>query len=331
MTEPMRGSSSRSASVHRPVLVHEVIQYLDLRPDHVVIDGTVGAGGHSRVLLDRLGPSGKLIGLDRDPMMLQWAAKNLADPRCTLKQASYAQLPEILDDLGIDKVDRVLLDLGLASDHLADTSRGFSFQAGGPLDMRFDSSNGVPASQLLATLDESELASLLFKYGEERHSRAIARAIVKRRGEQPLQTVADLLDVVSKSIPGGSRRHFETHPATRVFQALRIAVNHELDHLTQALTTALPDRLQAGGRAVIITFHSLEDRLVKDAFREDQTWQNLTPKPITARPAEVRMNPRCRTAKLRAAVRKEAEINPPIGGSPKQKSTRPSGSAMRFS
>lgn len=323
MSDPMRTSGDRGSPVHRPVLVREVVQFLDLSQGLIVVDGTVGAGGHSRVLLEHLGPSGKLIGLDRDPMMLARASMVLDDPRCILKQASYDQLPEILDQLGIERVDRVLLDLGLSSDQLADSSRGFSFQTSGPLDMRFDTSQGQPAADLLATLDESELADLLSRFGEEPASRSIAHAIVFRRANRPIRTAADLVETVNETLHPKPRRS-DTHPATRVFQALRIAVNRELEHLQTILTTILPQRLNASGRAVIITFHSLEDRLVKDAFRDQELWQNLTRKPVTARAAEQRMNPRCRTAKLRAAVRTTTPMAPkPTGDSPTPK-TNPS-------
>ncbi len=303
MSDSTRTPGDRGSPVHRPVLLREVVQFLEVSPGLIVVDGTVGAGGHSRILLEHLGPTGKLIGLDRDPMMLDQASKVLDDPRCILKQASYAQLPEILDQLGFERIDRVLLDLGLSSDQLADRSRGFSFQSDGPLDMRFDTSQGTPAAELLATLDEDDLADLFFQYGEELASRAIARTIVLRRATQPLQTAADLVATIDEALHSGSRRRPETHPATRVFQALRIAANRELEHLQTFLANILPLRLNANGRAVIITFHSLEDRLVKDAFRDQELWQNLTRKPVTARAAEQRMNPRCRTAKLRAALR----------------------------
>jgi 16S rRNA (cytosine1402-N4)-methyltransferase len=318
----MRTSGDRGSPVHRPVLVREVVQFLEISPGLIVVDGTVGAGGHSRALLDHLGPTGKLIGLDRDPMMLAQASKVLNDSRCLLKQASYAQLPEILDQLGIKRVDRVLLDLGLSSDQLADFARGFSFQTDGPLDMRFDASQGVPAADLLATLDESELADLFFRLGEEPAGRSIARAIVRRRAGEPVRTAAQLVETVNDALHPSGRRPAETHPATRVFQALRIAVNHELEHLQTFLASALPQRLNADGRAVIITFHSLEDRLVKEAFRDQELWQNQTRKPVTARAAEQRMNPRCRTAKLRAAVRTNTATPPrPTGESPTSKTS----------
>jgi 16S rRNA (cytosine1402-N4)-methyltransferase len=324
MSEPTRTPKDPGSPIHRPVLVREVIQFLDLKPGLVVVDGTVGAGGHSRLLLEQLGPSGQIIGLDRDPLMLARAALSLSDPRCILKQASYVQLPEILDQLGIERVDRILLDLGLSSDQLADHTRGFSFQAAGALDMRFDTSQGEPASRLLAELGEEDLADLFFHYGEEPAGRAIARAIVSRRALAPVETAHDLVEAIAGALPAGGRHRGDTHPATRVFQALRIAVNQELEQLQAALTTAIPQRLNAHGRAVIISFHSLEDRLVKDAFRDHELWQNLTPKPVTARSAEQRMNPRCRTAKLRAAVRTQRPILPgPIGKSPTPGTTPP--------
>ena len=314
------------ASIHRPVLVREVLQFLDLGSGLVVVDGTVGGGGHSKLILEQLGPDGKLIGLDRDPAMLVRASHALADSRAILKHGSYAELPQILDSLGVSRVDRVLLDLGLSSDQLADASRGFGIQSGvqggGPLDMRFDLSEGPTASDLLAKLSEAELADLFERFGEERASGAIARAIVARRSELTQWTVADLVVTVAQSAPRGPKRRHEIHAATRVFQALRIAVNQELEHLQQFLSSALPDRLKAGGRAVIISFHSLEDRIVKDAFRDQALWQNLTPKPVTARTAEQRMNPRSRTAKLRAATRKATEVPRPIGKSQAPPTTR---------
>ncbi|HXY35607.1 MAG TPA: 16S rRNA (cytosine(1402)-N(4))-methyltransferase RsmH [Planctomycetaceae bacterium] len=319
------------ASIHRPVLVRDVLQFLDLRPGLVVVDGTIGGGGHSRFILEQLGPDGKLIGLDRDPEMLARAARLITDSRATLKHASYAQLSQVLDSLGISQVDRVLLDLGLSSDQLADAMRGFGIQsgtrtgiaAGGqPLDMRFDPTEGPTASDLLATLSETELAGLFERFGEERASRPIARAIVARRSELAHWTAADLVGVVAGAAGRGQKRHPDIHPATRVFQALRIAVNHELEHLQQFLAGPLVDRLKPGGRAVVISFHSLEDRIVKDAFRDQALWQNLTPKPVTARSAEQRMNPRSRTAKLRAAMRK-TESTRATGTSPRPRTTRP--------
>jgi 16S rRNA (cytosine1402-N4)-methyltransferase len=327
MSDPTSAGNDPGASVHRPVLVREVLQFLEPSPGLVVVDGTVGGGGHSKLILEQLGPDGKLIGLDRDPEMLARASRVLDDSRAVLKHASYAELPQILDSLGISRVDRVLLDLGLSSDQLVDPSRGFGIQSGfpsgGPLDMRFDPSTGATASELLATLGEAELAELFEQFGEERASRAIARSIIARRSEIAQWTAADLVAAVAQSLPRGPKRRHEIHPATRVFQALRIAVNHELEHLRQFLAGALAERVRPGGRAVILSFHSLEDRIVKDAFRDQALWQNLTPKPVTARTAEQRMNPRSRTAKLRAAMRKATEDPKPTGTSPPPRTIRP--------
>jgi 16S rRNA (cytosine1402-N4)-methyltransferase len=327
MPDPTSAGNDPGASVHRPVLVREVLRFLDLSPGLVVVDGTVGGGGHSKLILEQLGPDAKLIGLDRDPEMLARASQVLDDSRATLKHASYAELPHILDSLGISLVDRVLLDLGLSSDQLADPLRGFGIQSGipsgGPLDMRFDLSTGATASELLATLGETELAQLFEQFGEERASRAIARSVIARRSEIARWTAADLVAAVAQALPRGPKRRHEIHPATRVFQALRIAVNHELEHLQQFLAGALAERVRTGGRAVILSFHSLEDRIVKDAFRDQALWQNLTPKPVTARSAEQRMNPRSRTAKLRAAMRKATEGPKPTGTSPPPRTIRP--------
>ncbi|MBI3862830.1 MAG: 16S rRNA (cytosine(1402)-N(4))-methyltransferase RsmH [Planctomycetia bacterium] len=298
-----------SRPVHVPVLLREVLQNLQLGPGLVVVDGTVGAAGHSRQIAGRIAPSGTLIGLDRDARMLEIAAHQLSAFPTHLHQASYAELPRVLAGLHIPAVDRILLDLGLSSDQLADESRGFSFSAAGPLDLRFDTRQGEPASDLLARLDEHELAELLERFGEESDSRRIARNIVAWRQRSPILTARDLADAVAstgrrgKSTDRGGRSHDDRHPATRVFQALRIAVNQELQQLETFLGGVLYDCLKPGGIAAIISFHSLEDRLVKQAFREPNSWQLLSPKPIAASPAEQRFNPRSRTARLRVAKR----------------------------
>jgi 16S rRNA (cytosine1402-N4)-methyltransferase len=270
----------------------------------IVVDGTVGAGGHSREILKRIGPTGTLIGLDRDPQMLALAAQKVAGSNCRLVQASYAQIEDVLQEQGIEKADRILLDLGLSSDQLADPTRGFSFQSTGPLDLRFNPGRGTPAWEFLARLDAEELADIFHQYGEEPFSRRIAQTIVERRRKQPIRTAADLVAVVHEAaMPRHVAQSSRKEPATRVFQALRIFVNDELGQLEQALDHVLDSTLKPGGRAVIISFHSLEDRLVKNAFRDSQKWQILTPKPVVATAAETRANPRARTAKLRAATR----------------------------
>jgi 16S rRNA (cytosine1402-N4)-methyltransferase len=290
--------------VHVPVLLRETLAAIDLRPGLVVVDGTVGAAGHSRAILPKILPNGRLIGLDRDPMMLAHAAAALGESEnVILKHASYAELGAILDDLATPHVDRMLLDLGLSSDQLADRHRGFGFKAGGPLDLRFNATQGRPASELLQTLEAEELTRIFRDYGEERHAAAIARAIMAQRTGQPVTTAERLAEVVAAAA-GPARGRDATHPATRVFQALRIAVNDELGHLERFLREVAPARIAPGGTLAVISFHSLEDRIVKDAFRETEQWTMLTKKPVTASPVELRLNPRSRSAKLRAAVRK---------------------------
>jgi len=304
MSDRWQGSGEPEQSVHRPVLVREVLQFLDLQRGLVVVDGTVGAGGHSQHILNSIGSEGTLIGLDRDPAMLSRARSVCDRPNCELRHASYAQLPQILSELELQQVDRLLLDLGLSSDQLADADRGFSFESEGPLDLRFDCTQGQPAAELLGDLNEHDITDLLERYGEERFARKIARAIVGFRDSQPIHTAGDLVRAVETAVPGGVRRRSRKHPATRVFQALRIAVNDELGQLQTTLDTVLHSCVRPGGRVVIISFHSLEDRLVKQAFQDQQKWQNLTSKPVTATTAEQRLNPRSRSAKLRAALRK---------------------------
>ena len=302
-SQPQPGDSGRRPSArHRPVLLHETIAQLDLAPGLTVVDGTVGAGGHSSHILKVIGPEGLLIGLDRDPMMLAHAGRVLTAGTAHLHHASYQELPEILQQEGLSGVDRILLDLGLSSDQLDDSTRGFSFHAEGPLDLRFDTSTGEPAAALLQRLDRDELTELFQSLGEERFAARIAGAIVAARGTGLPESAGEVAEIIRRAVPGSARQPHRD-PATRAFQALRIAVNQELDHLTHALEQVLPENIVPGGRAVVITFHSLEDRLVKDAFRDRTRWQDLTPRPVTARPAEIRLNPRARTAKIRAARR----------------------------
>lgn len=303
MSTPQRRPGSSGVSLHAPVLVREVLQALKPQSGQTIVDGTIGGGGHGKKILNAVGPEGTLIGIDRDLMMLDFASKQLSQPNCHLIHNSYSQLADVLQDRKIATVDAVLLDLGLSSDQLADEQRGFGFQSTGPLDLRFDRTAGKPAWKHLGKLDESALAEIFQKYGEERFAVRIAAEIVARRRNQPVRTASDLADAVTAAIPGSRRGDSRRHPATRVFQALRIAVNNELEHLHAALDHVLYDCIRPGGRAVVISFHSLEDRMVKNAFRDAKRWQNLTAKPVTAAPAEIRLNPRARTAKLRAAIR----------------------------
>lgn len=301
-------SGDQKRPVHIPVLLREVMEQLDLSPGLVVVDGTVGAGGHSQHILKQIGTTGTLIGLDRDEMMLGFAREKLGvetlpDGQCFLRQASYAELPAVLEELQIPSVDRVLLDLGLSSDQLSDETRGFGFETPGDLDLRFDTRQGIPAWQLLETLSEAELVEIMEVYGEERFSQRIASQLVQQRKTNPVRTAADLIEAVQAALPAKALATSRKNPATRVFQALRIAANQELEQLETMLDAVLPQALKPGGRAAIISFHSLEDRMVKQAFKGRDQWKNLTAKPITATQAEQRVNPRCRTAKLRVAVK----------------------------
>jgi 16S rRNA (cytosine1402-N4)-methyltransferase len=286
---------------HVPVLLHEVIEWLRPQPGLVFADGTLGAGGHTLALAERVGDRGTVIAVDRDPAALAAAERNLAGRPIKLAQANFSELPEVLREAGSDQVDGIVLDLGLSSDQLADESRGFSFQSAGPLDLRFDPTRGEAASRLVNRLSEQPLADLIYKYGEERYSRRIARAIAERRREREITTAEDLAGVVRRAIPRGKHEE-RIDPATRTFQALRIAVNDELKSLETALRR-LPDSIRPGGRLAIISFHSLEDRQVKEAFRSDARLNNLTRKPIRPTETEVAANPRSRSAKLRVAER----------------------------
>ena len=290
-----------AASVHQAVLPEEVIEWLAPQPGGTFIDGTLGGGGHTRLLAEKVGKDGLVVGLDRDPAVVARAEEQLQGLPVAVAHANYADLPEVLAELKLTQVDGILLDLGLSSDQLADHHRGFSFAADGPLDLRFDSSSGQPAWQLLARLAERPLADILYRYGEERHSRRIARRIVQQREKQPIRTAEQLAQIVRASTPRLKGRP-RIDPATRTFQALRIAVNEELKWLEVALER-LPGYLAPGGRLAVISFHSLEDRLVKNGFREDPRLEVLTPKPLVASEQEVAENPRSRSAKFRVAAR----------------------------
>jgi 16S rRNA (cytosine1402-N4)-methyltransferase len=295
----MTGEADTPAARHVPVLAAEMLAYLAPQPGQILVDATLGTGGHGRLLAEGIGPAGRLIGLDRDPAMLALANPLLQALPVVLRQANFADLRDVLDRLQIPAVDGVLADLGFSSDQLEDPQRGLSFQRSGPLDMRLNPAVGEPASNLLRRLSERQLADLFWTYGEERFSRRVARRIVETRKRAPLETTDQLADLVRRCVPR-SRGH-GIDPATRVFQALRIAVNDELGAL-ERLLAALPRCLRPGGRAVIISFQSLEDRRVKQVFRNRLLWQELTRKPVQAGAAEIRQNPRARSAKLRAAV-----------------------------
>jgi len=312
---------------HVPVLLKEAIDFLAVKGGGTYLDATVGLGGHSLAIAKRLGAPGHLIGFDKDPAALEVAAKKLAVryssfavresigepttkddapdwPTVTLIHGSFAELANSEQRTANDEpratYDGILADLGVSSLQLGDAARGFSFQAEGPLDMRMNPMSGETAEQVVNHIDERELADVIYEFGEERRSRRIARAIVRSR---PIRTTTQLVEVVAAA--ARSMKHERIHPATRTFQALRIFVNHELDDL-KALLEAAPRVLKPGGRLVVISFHSLEDRIVKDALREGakQGWYRvLTKKPVTATEEEIDRNPRSRSAKMRAAER----------------------------
>ncbi len=290
-----------TSSVHVSVLLDQVVQWLQPRPGAVLVDGTLGGGGHARALAAGLGSDGLLIGLDRDPAAIDaaklWPRKLPIRP----VQANFCDLPEVLEQLGIEKIDGVVLDLGLSSDQLADRSRGFSFSSDGPLDLRFNPMAGEPARRLVNRLSVEHLTQLISSYGEERYSPRIARAIVAQRRLEPIETAAQLAEVIRGCVPNPPGGH-RIDPATRTFQALRIAVNDELKSLEIALRR-IPDCLRVGGRIAVISFHSLEDRRVKEAYRTDQRLKTLTRRPVCPEDREIADNPRARSAKLRVAER----------------------------
>ena len=286
---------------HVAVLAAEAVEALAIRPGGTYVDATFGAGGHAALILERLDPAGRLIAFDVDPSA---QARALPDPRFTLVRANFRTLAASLDALGIARVNGVLFDLGVSSMQFDEGERGFSFRIAAPLDMRMDPTAGESAAQFLATRDERTIADTIYEYGEERASRRIARAIVALRDAgTPVRDTLDLANVVARAtrIPG----HAKIHPATRTFQALRIAVNDELGALRDGLEAAL-QRTATGGRIAAISFHSLEDRIVKQTFRDDPRVRAVTRKPIVASDAEVAANPRARSAKLRVAERIEA-------------------------
>jgi 16S rRNA (cytosine1402-N4)-methyltransferase len=305
---------------HIPVLFDEVIALLQPHAGGNYIDGTVGAGGHSAGILEASAPDGRLLGFDRDADALAFAAQRLDAyaPRVTLVHDSYAQMGRAAPAEGFDEVDGILLDLGLSSRQLDDAERGFSFLREGPLDMRFDRSQGRTAADLINNMDAEALADIFWRYGEERLSRKYARAIVEAR---PLATTAELADLIEREAPGYVRRK-RIHPATQVFQALRIAVNEELAELEKGLPAAI-DLVKPGGRVAVISFHSLEDRFVKNLFRDlskdcicpprqpictcdaQAVVRVITRKVVMAAEEEVERNPRSRSARLRVAERLE--------------------------
>ncbi len=300
--------------MHRPVLYNEIIHALQPHDGGLYVDGTLGAGGHAWGILQASAPNGRLLGLDVDPQALELARRRLSafGQRATLVRASYTTLAEQLAAWGSQAVDGIVLDLGISSMQVDTAERGFSFQVDAPLDMRFDPDNPLTAAQLVNQLSEADLADLLFRYGEERRARQVAQAIVHAR---PLRTTRQLAEVVAKATQSGREG---MHPATRTFQALRIAVNRELDGLEAVLPQAVA-ALKPGGRLAVISFHSLEDRIVKQHFRRESqdcicpprqpvctcghhaTLRELNRRPLQPQEAEVKENPRSRSARLRVA------------------------------
>jgi 16S rRNA (cytosine1402-N4)-methyltransferase len=287
---------------HVSVLAGESIDALAIAPAGTYVDATYGAGGHSALILARLGAAGRLVALDADPSA---GARALPDPRLRLLQRNFRELAEVLDELGIAAVDGVLFDLGVSSMQFDEGERGFSFRVAAPLDMRLDPTTGESAADFLATRDEKTIADTIYEFGEERASRRIARAIVGlRNAGTPVRDTVDLANVVARAVgrPAHAKSRTGIHPATRTFQALRIAVNDELGALRAGLDAALA-RTTIGGRVAAISFHSLEDRIVKHTFREDPRARAVTRKPVVPGAGEIAANPRARSAKLRVAER----------------------------
>lgn len=302
---------------HKPVLVEEVMQYMRCRKGGIYIDGTIGGGGHALEICRRIDGDGLLIGIDRDDEALAHAAEMLKEySGCVrLIKGDFRYMKAMINDIGVNEVDGVLLDLGVSSHQLDDAGRGFSYNAEAALDMRMDKQQLLTARDVVNTYDEKRLYEIIKDYGEERWAKRIASFIVKERQRYPIETTDQLVEVIKRAIPAAARRE-GPHPARRTFQAIRIEVNDELNSIKEGLTQAM-DCLKPGGRLCVISFHSLEDRLVKDTFRR---WQNpctcppdtpvcvcgnkpvaaiVTKKPVTASPDEVESNPRARSAKLR--------------------------------
>ena len=307
---------------HQPVMSDEVLGTLAPQPGSLQIDATVGGGGHTERILEAASPDGRVLGLDADEAAIGRVGRRLArfGDRLVLRKANFRQLAEVAPGAGFSAADGLLFDLGLSSFQLADRERGFGFRAGGPLDMRFDASVGVPAAELLATLSADELAALFRRYGEEPAAWRIAKAIVAARATAPVAAAEELAALVERVVPGNPRQPRRTHPATRVFQALRIAVNDELGALEAGLAAAV-DLLRPGGRLVVLSYHSLEDRIVKQFLAGERRGcicppevpicvcghsprlRLVTRPSLTPSEAEITSNPRARSARLRAAER----------------------------
>lgn len=314
--------SKDCSTYHVPVLLTECLTQLAIKPDGTYLDGTLGGAGHSQKILEQLGPAGRLICLDRDQMALEAASLRLSTTKSAahydLQQSDFASFDQVLEKLGVEKLDGVLLDLGVSSAQLDIAARGFSYMEDGPLDMRMDQTCGKTAQDLVNQASEEELADILWHYGEERYSARIAAAIVAAREQRPISTTHELVKIITDSMPAKARRE-KQHPAKRSFQALRIAVNDELGQL-EVFLDKIPDYMADEGRILIISFHSLEDRLVKQAMRDWEKPCSCPPdlprcvcgkkslgwakprKAILATEEEVQENPRARSARLRVFV-----------------------------
>jgi 16S rRNA (cytosine1402-N4)-methyltransferase len=293
--------------IHKPVMLMEVLEYLNPQPGATIVDATLGMGGHSTQILQGISPEGRLIGIDRDQESIRLAQERLAEAGQTNAQFVYGNFSDIdilLKDLNVDSVDGILFDLGVSSFQLQNAERGFSFQSEGPLDMRLDRNSYICAYDLINNLNEEEISSLLWSFGEERWHNRIAHNLVMERQRHPISSTLELSRIVVSAIPPRYRRyHYRIHPATRTFQAVRIAVNRELEALESAITKSI-GLLKQGGRLCIISFHSLEDRVVKHTFRKYQaegTIKIITTKPLTPGSPEIQDNPRSRSAKFRVA------------------------------
>lgn len=292
--------------LHTPAMFNETLDYLNLSAGKVIVDATVGTGGHSKGILERILPGGKIIGVDRDQESLAVAKEKLLQfgDACEFIQGNFCQIDTILGSLGIQKIDGILFDLGISSFQLDNPERGFSFQYEGPLDMRLDRNSYISAYDLVNNLNEEEISSLLWTFGQERWHNRIARFLVEERERHPIATTLELAGIVLKAIPYKYRyRYYRIHPATRTFLSIRIAVNRELENLEMAINKAV-EFLERKARICVISFHSLEDRVVKQSFRRLSTEGKIdivTPKPLIPMPAEIEANPSSRSAKFRVA------------------------------
>ena len=328
VTDGINQNDGQAGAYHIPVLLEETLGALAVRPDGLYVDGTAGGGGHSFAIASRL-RGGRLLALDRDPDAVEAAGRRLAGLPAVVVQANFTEMEQVLAAEGLGPADGILLDIGVSSHQLDTAERGFSYHMDAPLDMRM-SQSGRTAADLVNTLDERELASIFFRFGEEKYARPIARAIVRERAGQPVETTGRLADIIRQAVPASYRR--EGHPARRVFQALRIAVNGELDCLSEALDTAFRC-LKPGGRLAVITFHSLEDRMVKQRFAalckgctcppdfpvcvcgRTPAARLILRKPAEASAQELADNPRARSAKLRCIEKiHEADVSAVQGG-----------------